>query len=132
MATVEQQIKRLEDENKARKASYPIAGSLVPFVVQKSQIWSLSGGGNIDINIRIKFTPDTPSRTGRYLITLTPEVSIESDMSIRWPKQAFYNEPQSGDGTIILDLIISTPFATFDYYFRATASGTSGGTFVLL
>jgi hypothetical protein len=132
MSNIEQRIANLENENKARKASYPVAGSLVRFVSQTSQVWTKTGGGNVPITVRVKFTPARPSSGGRSIIELSPRVSINSDFSTTYPRLTFVNEPQSGDGSIIMRTSIATPGNVATYYIRVVATGSSAGTFTLL
>lgn len=129
---VERGLIALESENLARKSSYPVAGSLVAFDIQRSATFSVSGGGNTVLNVRVKFTPSLPSSNGKYLINLSSEVYIDAGMSARWPRTFYWNEPQAGDGTLVIRIQIYTVNDTMPYYFRVTASGTSGGSFAVL
>lgn len=55
---VESRIRALENENAARKVIYPVAASLVDFILQVSQVFHVRGGGNTIIDVAIKFIPD--------------------------------------------------------------------------
>lgn len=131
MPTTEQRIVALEQDNKARKASYPIAGSMVDFKSQYSPTYSKSGNGT-NVPARIKFQADSQGTDSRTLVTLEPQVSFNSDFSTSYPLVFSINEPQSGDGSVILSIIVATPYTTDPFYFRALAIGASEGTFTLL
>lgn len=132
MSQIEQQILDLENANKQRKTAYPIAGSLVGFASSMSSTFSKSGGGTVPVTAQIKFQADSPGDNGKTLVTLWPQVSANSDFSTIYPMVFSANEPQAGDGSIILDISIATPYATGTYYFRALSTGSSTGTFTLL
>lgn len=132
MRTTQQRIQQLINENEARKASYPIAGSLVKFVSQTSQTFIRVGGGSAFITLRVKFTPLQPGPDGKSIIELNPQVSIQSDFSTLYPRLMSYNEPQSGDGSIIVRFSIQTPSSPTTYYIRVIANGSSLGTFEIL
>lgn len=132
MATTEQRILALTNDNKARKASYPIAGSLVKFISQYSSTFSETNGDMGVINARIKFQTNMPNGSGKALATLLPQVSVSPDFSSSYPIVFSVNEPQTGDGSVILNMSISAPNGTTTFYFRAVAIGASTGTFTLL
>lgn len=132
MITTEKRIKDLQNENRARKSAYPVAGSLVKFVSQTSQTFTKVGGGYVMLTIRVKFTPFQTSPSGRSIIELRPQISIYSDFSTLTPRLFFVNEPQTGDGSIIVRTAIQTPSNPTTYYIRVIASGSSLGTFEIL
>jgi len=133
MTTTERRIVALENGNKARQASYQVAGGKVDFVMQTSQTWHIVGNNNTPVAVRIKFQPDKPSPEGVSLTSLSSQVSYNS--SFTWPTEdaTAYNEPQSGDGSVIINILAArVPFANTDYYFRVVSTGPSTGTFTLL
>lgn len=133
MSAVEQRLKALEDENKKRKGNYPIAGSLVEFITDTSPVYYTRSpeGSLADINVRIKFQADNPV-DGKSLVELRPEVYTDSSMRYTWANVFFVNQPQVGDGSIILNLKIKPQWGEGNFYFYIVATGTSGGTFTLL
>jgi len=132
MKTVEQRLKQLEDDNNARKAEYPIAGSLVSFVSQRSSTYSRTSSGIGSITARIKFQADEVNDEGKSLVSLSPEVSTNSNFSTIYPNITFLNEPQERDGSIVLRLSIPTQAVATTFYFRAVSTGASTGKFSLL
>jgi hypothetical protein len=132
MSNVEQRIAALENENIARKASYPVAGSLVKFVSQTSETWIKVGGGNTPIDVTVKFTPNSTNESGISLIELSPRVSINSNFSSTYPRLTFLNLPQKGDGSVIMKTSIATPSSSATYYIKVVAVGSSKGIFTLL
>lgn len=130
--TTEKRILALDQDNKARKAAYPIAGSLIAFVNGYSSTYSRTSNGET-ITARIKFQTTTPNSNGKSLVTLLPQISINSDFSTSYPIVFSINEPQAGDGSVVLSLSIGAPpTGTNTFYFRAVSSGASTGTFTLL
>lgn len=130
MATTEQRIKALEYENIARKSQYPIAASLIPFVVQISPTFSRYVSGVNTINVDVQLTPNLPSSNGKYMISLYPEVFLDAAMTIRWPRFFYHNLPQTGNGKVTVRIQVLTNLASATYYMRVTAAGTSAGTFI--
>ena len=128
---LEAQIARLESENRARKAMYPVAGSLVKFVSQTSGVFTASGSNNQLLTIRIKFTAD--KTTGGISMTkLSPIVSVQPDFSNRYPRLTYINEPQTGDGSVVIRINIGTPYDLTTYYIKIIAMGSPTGTFTQL
>lgn len=132
MSSLEERIANLENENNARKAAYPVAGSLVNFVSQTSQTWIRVGGGNVPIVVRVKFTPYQSGPNGKSIIELSPRVSVYSDFSSLYPRLTFINEPQTGDGSIVMRTSIATPNGSATYYIKVVSTGSSKGIFTLL
>ncbi len=128
--TLEQRISNLDRENKARKALYPIAGSMVKYVTQTSQTFTHTTATFNDI-IQIKFQPDKVDTNGRSLTEVVPQISISSDFSTPKSRVAYTNLPQTGDGSIILKAELSANSGVL-FYIRAVARGTSAGTFTKL
>lgn len=131
MATVEQRILLLENENKSRKSLHPVVGSLVKYVSQTSQTFSRSSGNYDNIVVSIKFTADNPNSDALSLVSLRPQVSANPDFSTIYPSLFYINEPQKKDGTITMKLSITVPYETNTYYFRAISTGSTKGTFAL-
>lgn len=129
--TIERRIAALEEENAARKASYPVAGSLVRFTGVKSQVFERPIGSNQTVIVRIRFQADNPDRSGRSLVTLYPNVYVDG-LTVRWPRIFYMNEPQTGDGSVVLRIEIATTFWESTYNIIVTATGSSGGVFTLL
>lgn len=132
MINTEVRISNLENENKARKALYPVAGSLVRFVSQTSQVFTKVAGSSELVVVRVKFTPDIISQTGRSIVELNPQVSVYNNFSSTMPRVMYVNEPQTGDGSIIIKLTFQAPAGSTTYYIRVIASGSSLGTFQLI
>ncbi len=133
MASVEQRLVDLENENKARKGSYPIAGSLAKFVSQVSQTFEyVMPVGESARELRIKFIAKN-TKDGKSLVDVSPQVSINSNFSTPYPHIAYINEPQADDGSIVLRFYLWGPVdQATRFYFRAFANGVSTGTFSLL
>jgi hypothetical protein len=133
MNTIERQIKNLEDENKARKASYQVAGGKVEFIMQTSQTFHKVGSDNNPVPARIKFIPDKPNANGISLITLSSQVAYNDNFTFPTEDATSYNEPQSGDGSVIINILAARiPYIATDYYFRVIATGPSTGVFTML
>lgn len=133
MATLEQHIKALEDENKARKASYRIAGGKVGIVMQTSQVWHKVGNNNIPIATRVKFQPTKISPDGISFTTLSSQIAYDAAFTYPTEDATSYNEPQNGDGSVVINILAShVPYGDEDYYIRVIAVGPSLGTFTLL
>lgn len=133
MANLEERIAELENENKARKASYQIAGGKVAFVRQASDAYHFIGSNNIPVAVRIKFTPDKISENGTSLTSLYSQAYYDQALTLPVEDTTSYNEPQSGDGSVIINILSAhVPFLDLDYYYRVIATGPSKGTFTLL
>lgn len=130
--STEIRIANLENENKARKASSPVASSLVSFQSSQSDVFSAVGGQNVNLVVRIKFTPDIVSKTGFTFVNIAPIVSANSDFSYQYSKVRYYCEPQSGDGSIVLRVVIITVYEQTRYYIKAVSTGSTTGSFNLL
>lgn len=124
--TVEQRLKRLESLEKSLKAVFPVAGSLVQFIVTRSGLYRVTLLANTTTPVRFQFTPN--KGLGRNnLITLAAETSGQ-----KWPC-SYYNEPQTNNGTITLTAIM--PGALLEdttVEIQVTALGTTSGTFTRL
>lgn len=125
---VESRIRALENENAARKVIYPVAASLVDFILQVSQVFHVRGGGNSIIDVVIKFIPDIKPKDGPLFVDLFPQVSANADFSTQFPKMTFYQLPQA-DGEAAVMLGIVAPAAEVDFYIRVIATGSTRGKF---
>ena len=124
---VESRIRALENENNARKVIYPVAASLVDFILQVSQVFHVRGGGNSIIDVVIKFIPDIKP-DGPLFVDLFPQVSANADFSTQFPKMTFYQLPQS-DGEAAVMLGIVAPAVEVDFYISVIATGSTRGKF---
>lgn len=125
---IESRIRALENENAARKVIYPVAASLVDFVLQVSQIFHIRGGDNSIIDVVIKFIPDIKPKDGPLFVDLFPQVSANADFSTQFPKMTFYQLPQvDGEAAVMLGIVV--PDMEVDLYIRVIATGSVRGKF---
>ena len=130
--TIESRIAALRQANQARKVASKISASLVRFVSSLSPTYSVTPGGSA-ITARIKFQADSPDENGRSMVNLNAEVSSNSSFSSDYIWRFSYNEPQAGDGSIVIRLTIAVPEDdTATYYFRIRSAGSTTGTFTRL
>ena len=129
--TTEQRVIAIENELRARKAQYPISGSLVKMECQSTSVMLYQKGNNDLAKVRIKFTPSNTN--GYTLATLYAEV-YELYGASRWiyPRATSILQPQSGDGSVIIEVSISTHYDPFDYEVKVTSFSPSPGTFAIL
>lgn len=118
----EQQISELDTELKALKATYPVAGSNVAFVITESQTFTVMGGQIA----RFKFVPDYGHGAVSFT-KLRAEVSYQGAPVFRESVQ----EPQDGSGDVILRVDMGAD-PNYEYKVIIFASGASHGTFTLL
>ena len=121
MQTLQARIARLKYANQSRKAVRRISGSKIRFISQTSQ--EFSGSGEWGFVRRIRFTPSNPSDGGISMIDLRTQSSFPQE-SIR-----SVNEPQSGDGSVVIRVTVAHGFAPRPVSFRIVATGTSRGIF---
>lgn len=121
--TVEQRLNTLESLVKSLKATFPVAGSLVQFTVNKSQVFGVTLPANVTTIVKVKFTPD--KNLGQHnLITLAAETT-----GLKWPC-SYYVSPQNGDGTLMLVAMLpGALLETTTVELQVTALGTTAGTF---
>ena len=124
MDSAEVELKRIEDEMKALKASYPIVASKVKFYLTRSEIFTVSGGGIV----RFKNTPNY-GRGKTMLNTLSAVIkdypaSPENIEVV--PVQ--YNEAQDGTGDVVINVNLSSFYGS-GWKLQITAQGVSTGTF---
>lgn len=120
----ETQLKALEDEIKALKASFPIAASKAKFYVQTSQEFTISG----QPVARFKFRPNYG--LGKISFTrLRASITI-GDAPAGYAPQVV--EPQDGSGEVILQVQFEPYTSSTQYKVRIIASGTSSGSFSVL
>ena len=132
-ANVQERVAKLINANKQRKVHHLVAGSMVKFTSQTSQTFSrTTATGEFNVDVRIKFVANTPGANGKSLVNLFPQASISPDFTTLYPRLLSINEPQAGDGSIILHFVIAGPYAATTFYFRAISAGATGGTFSLL
>lgn len=128
-ATTQERIANLKNANNARKVHHSVAGSLVKFVLQESQIFQVSmPSGAYSVAVRIKFTPKTGEKS---LVSLFPRVGADENFTDVIPFIKYLNEPQGQDGSVVLKfLAYGSP--DLNTFVRAVAIGATSGTFVLL
>jgi len=121
--SVEQRICKLENLEKSLKAAFPVAGSLVQFIVSKSQVFDVVLPANTMTIIKIMFTPNK-NLGQNNLITLAAETT-----GLKWPC-SYYVSPQTGDGTLTLTAILpGALLETTAVKLQVTALGTTTGNF---
>lgn len=121
--TVQQRLAALENLEKSLKSTFPVAGSLVKFVVTKSQYFRIVTQANETITARFRFTP-SKSLGQNNLITLAAET-----VSTKYPC-LYYVSPQNGDGSLVLTMTIPGQLMeTTTREVQITALGTVSGTF---
>ncbi len=131
--TTQIRINKLDQNNKSRKATYPIAGSLIPMRAGFSDpIVIHSPEGQQDHTVRIKLTPDKVSTNGKYLITLRAKLFYNAAMTNRLSNMFFLTEPQTGDGTIVIRVSFSASYSASDYYLQVSSSGVANGIFQVI
>lgn len=121
--TVEQRLTALENLERSLKATFSVAGSLVKFVITKSQRFQITLPANTTTIVKFRFTP-SKNLGQNNLITLSAETTGQ-----KWPC-SYYVSPQNGDGTIVLTAalpgaLLETTMTTI----QATALGTASGSF---
>lgn len=120
MARTEARIKSLKDRARARRQTKPIAGSTVKFEIAQSSTYSISIPAGQRATKRIKFTPSNNS--GGVFVSL----SVQSP----WPKLYSYQEPQTTNGSVIVQINADGSMAeNHTTTFSVVASGTVTGTF---
>lgn len=123
----ERRLKDLENEIKALKATYSLAGGLAKMYVQTSDEFTESGGGQYYHMARFKFTPTYGSGKNN-LITLTPIMTYSYVGYIYEVIPKFVIEPQNGTGEVIIRI-----FDLIDgFKVKIIAVGSSPGTFTKL
>lgn len=129
--TTEQRVIAIENELRARKAQYPISGSLVKMECQSTSVMLYQKGNNDLAKVRIKFTPNNANS---YTLTALYAEVYELYGASRWlyPRTTSILEPQSGDGSVIVNVSISTHYDPFDYEVKVTSFSPSPGTFTIL
>ena len=124
--TVEKRLTALENEIKALKAIYTIAGGLARMYVQTSGSFAVGGSSSFH-SARIQFTP-TYGMGRNNLITLMPIVT-STYAGYTWDTiPNFVVEPQDGSGNVVVEVynLVNTDSV------RIIASGSSPGTFTRL
>lgn len=126
-------INKLDQNNKSRKSTYPIAGSLIPMKASFSDLITVHSPEGVQSHVvRVKLTPDKQSSNGKYLITLRAKVFYNTALTNRLSRVFFITEPQSGDGTVVIRVSINTDYPESDYYLQISSSGVSSGTFQVI
>ena len=123
MGSLEQKLKKLENELKALKGAYPTAGALAKMFVQDMGEELVGGSGSIH-DIRIQFTP-TYGLGKNNIITLAPVVKriyLGGTLEYVPPYEV---EPQDGSGNVVVRIASVAANEIVNVY----ASGTSSGTF---
>lgn len=131
MSTLEQRISALDRENKARKVIYPVVGSLVKFVAQTSQVWTVASA-SITTLYRFQFQVAKFGNNGKTMTYLTPQVNLANDFTGQMINVTYSNEPQPGDGTIVVKFHLPATVTSSTVYIRVVATGPSTGTFTKL
>lgn len=127
MSSVERRIRSIEQAIIALKASYPTAGAMVRFYVQKSQQFSISLSSGQKRTICIKFTPSY-GLDQNNIISLRPIVTVNGAGSYAASK----TELQDGSGAIIIDIPLSATSDAATFNVVVVASGTLPGEFSML
>jgi len=125
---VEERLAALDNENKARKAIYPVAGSLVRFVAQTSQTWTVPSASPTTL-YRIKFQAEKYGSTGKTMSYLMPQLNLSSSFSGQMVNLAYSNEPQAGDGSVVVRFHLPATVVGNTVYIRVIATGPSTGVF---
>lgn len=126
--TVEQRLQALEADNDSRKVAKKIAGSLVSFVAQTSDVYEANASSNASATLKIKFVPNS-TQNGKSMTNLRAIVSKNSDFSTTWPLMNSYNLVQTGDGSVINYTQIFTMADSATFYVKVVATGASEGVF---
>lgn len=119
MASVESRIEKINQELKALKAIYKVAGGTVDLVVQQSQVFHVNATANVPFKIR--FTPNQAQEFN--LIDLQP---MPSSQQFIYENRGFENVPQTGNGVVEIQL---GTHSTGTVNVQVVAIGTSKGTF---
>jgi len=131
MNSLEKRVALLARENKERKAIFPIAGSLVALTSNTSETWVRDTGPSGQVFIRIKFACNAANADGLSMTTLTPMVATDANFTTRVTYVGYYNEPQPGDKSVVLNLRILY-YSSRTIYIKALATGPSNGVFTVL
>lgn len=132
--SVESRLRDLENENNARKASYPVAGSSIQFKVSKSKIFHIISPNNPGLDkillIRIKFIPkiDFP-KNSNIMVSLISSVMNDGKPYYFYSQN---DEIQEGGGEILLRLSILDIAERNSYDIQVTSLGAISGTFELI
>ena len=119
MSSVESRLSKIDRELKALKSVYMVAGGNINLVVQKSQTFTINATSNTPF--KIKFTPN---KGQPYTITTLQPLS--SSDSFIYSNRGYENVPQTGDGSVIIQL---GTHSTGTVTVQIVAIGTSSGTF---
>lgn len=134
MNNLEKRLYGLENANRQRKTTYPVAGSLIGFVVQESQVFSETKVVGEATSFRIKFTPKDAATFSLCSLTMTGITRLNSSGdSFDVFKQD--NTIQAGDGSVIIEYertVSSSTVQTYTTEVRVIAAGMSEGTFTRL
>lgn len=119
----ETEIKRLENDVKGLKASYPIAASKAKFYVAESQVFDVTGQSVA----RFRFRPNYGrGKTAFIKLVVNAVWDSDQDQFMRFPPQV--NEPQDGSGDIFIKVALRG--TTFEISkIKIIASGSTTGTF---
>lgn len=121
--SIEKRLRALEDQERSSKTSFPVAGSLVKFVVTKSQNFSLTVPAGENTTLRVKFTPSKNLGQNNF-ISLAAETSGLKYLA------KYYTNPQEGDGTVTITMAVEgSLLEELTAQIVIIASGTVSGTF---
>ena len=123
MDSTEVELKRIEDEMKALKASCPIVASKIKFYRTRSQTFTVSAGGIV----RFKFTPNY-GRGKRMLNTLSALIVDYPNPDTPELVPIQYNEAQDGSGDVVINVNLGSWYGS-GWKLQITAQGVSTGTF---
>lgn len=121
--SIEKRLKTLEDQERANKSTFPVAGSLVKFIVTKSQSFSVTVPAGGSITLSVKFTPIKNLGQNNF-------ISLAAESSGTKYAAKYYTKPQTGDGTATIVINVDgSLLETLTANISVIASGTVAGTF---
>lgn len=125
-ASVEKRLVALESMIKEAKAVYPVAASLVPYVVSESGEYTLTATAQSTSTIRVRFTMNGSSATG--LIALTAITTSGTRLPCN-----YITEPSSGDGSAVVKIWLAGSYnQSTTATVKVLAAAPVGGAFTQL
>lgn len=127
MATISEDIKKMQDELNALKSQQVVSGSSVPMKVTKQQI-VINLGTDRNFNKRIVFTPNTQ---GIHLVKIYATLPEDLDIGMNVSMQGV--QENNGDIPFLLSFWISDVVGKLgtDQTFTFVAIGDDTGTFTV-
>lgn len=122
----QKRLAKLENVTKEIKAVFPVAGSLVSFIVTESGAYTLTASPQSTQSIRVRFTPDK-TQNGPTLTNLTAVTISGANLPC-----AYAMEPQADDGSTVVKIWLAGSYnLSVTAAVKVIASSQTSGTFSL-